>query len=101
MKKNIQCSCAATKKLSCSNCSTIKMVLLLKNQYKHLKLEKNDGSLVNPIWYNYLSKNRKPPRTIIDTMYQRYQNSIYLGKTNCLMFFDNDTKELIHKIKTT
>lgn len=97
--KNLKCNCGADNKITCPNCSKIKMVLLLRHGNNHLKHRQANNKYVNPVWYNHLSKNRKPINTLVNSMYRRFEKSVYKGATNQLMFFDNSTKELITTIK--
>ncbi len=94
MKNEVKCNCGKGNKITCSKCSKLKMVILLKNGFEHLK---TNG--FNPVWYNHLSKNNKPDTTLINAMFRRFCESIYFNKTNCLIFYDNQTKEQITKIK--
>lgn len=93
-----KCNCGANKKLGCPNCSEIKMVILLKNGNSHLKLPTSNGRKVNPVWYNYLSKNCKGMHNLVNTMHRRFLNSKYAGKANKLNFYSNTTGELITSI---
>ncbi|WP_272151427.1 hypothetical protein [Tenacibaculum aiptasiae] len=101
MEKTKKCICGAGKKRSCSKCSEVKMVMLLNNKYSHLKLSSQNGNRrSNPVWYSFMSKNRKDVNKIIDAMIRRYQNSKYSGKTNVLDFYNNNTNQLITRIYT-
>ncbi|MGG8495939.1 hypothetical protein ACQY1Q_05960 [Tenacibaculum sp. TC6] len=93
-----KCNCGANNKITCPNCSEIKMVILLKNGYSHLKLTGNKGRKVNPVWYNHLSKNRKNANTLVNAMYRRFKDSAYSGKANKVNFYSNTTGELITSI---
>ncbi len=84
-----KCSCGANCKIFCPNCSAIKMVILLKNGYSHLKLPSSRGRNVNPVWYNHLSKNTKGENNLVNAMYRRFLNSDYNGKANKITFYDN------------
>ncbi len=88
-----KCNCGAGNKITCPKCSKIKMVILLKNGYEKLK---NNG--YNPVWYSHLSKNNKPDNVLINAMYRRFLNSVYNNKVNCLIFYDNQTKDEITKV---
>ncbi len=100
MEINKTCTCGLKKKKSCPNCSRIKMVILLKHKYRDLKLPSlNGGKRINPVWYNYLSKNRKTDNNLFNTMYRRFNNSVYVGKVNKINFYNNATGELLISIK--
>ncbi len=88
-----KCNCGLENKITCPKCSKIKMVILLKNGNENLKF---NG--YNPVWYSHLSKNKKPDNVLINAMYRRFLSSIYNNKANCLIFYDNQTKEQITKI---
>lgn len=90
-----KCKCYLNNKITCANCSTVKMVILLKNGNNELKYFKN-GEYYSPVWYSYLSKNKKPFSNIIEKMYNRFQkDSKYKNSTNKLIFYNNRTKEVL------
>ncbi|TDQ22776.1 hypothetical protein [Tenacibaculum caenipelagi] len=93
-----KCSCGANNKITCPNCSELKMVILLKNGFSHLKLNSNGGKKVNPVWYNHLSKNRKNENTLVNAMYRRFKESIYANAANKVNFYSNTTGQLITSI---
>lgn len=95
MKKNKKCRCGANHSITCANCSTVKMVILLKKGNNELKYKGANNGFSNPVWYSPLSKNNKPVQGIIDSMYKRFEKSKYKGVTNKVMFYDNYTKSLI------
>lgn len=99
MEKIKKCTCGANNKITCPNCSELKMVILLKNGNSDLKLVLGSGKKVNPVWYNHLSKNRKSVNILVNAMYRRFQNSIYAGKANKISFYSNTTGDLIQSIK--
>lgn len=96
---NKKCTCGKQEKITCPNCSVLKMVIMLKNKQHHLKYIGSTGKRSNPVWYNHLSKNRKSINELMDGMVRRFTESEaaikYQGVTNKLMFFDNITKQLI------
>ncbi|CAA0186472.1 hypothetical protein V2647_07670 [Tenacibaculum maritimum] len=94
-----KCTCGAKNKIYCPNCSEIKMVILLKNGYSNLKIKLSNGKLVNPVWYNHLSKNRKSANVLVNAMYRRFQDSVYVGKANKINFYNNATGLLVTSIK--
>ncbi|MFL0136423.1 hypothetical protein [Tenacibaculum maritimum] len=75
------------------------MVILLKNGYSNLKIKLSNGKLVNPVWYNHLSKNRKSANVLVNAMYRRFQDSVYVGKANKINFYNNATGLLVTSIK--
>ena len=95
MKEKSKCSCGAGNKITCPNCSKIKMVIMLKNGNTELKLKTTNNRYANPVWYSPLSKNRKPTQLIINSMYKRFEKSIYKAATNKVIFYNNFTKEFI------
>lgn len=96
--KNTKCNCELANKITCPKCSTIKMVILLKNGNNHLKYYQNSRKYVSPTWYSHLSKNNKPMKLIINSMYRRFEKSKYKSVSNKLMFFDNKSKEHLKTI---
>lgn len=96
-----KCVCGANNKIYCPNCSEIKMVILLKNGFSHLKIStSNSKKKFNPVWYSHLSKNRKNENTLVNAMYKRFQNALeYTGAVNKLNFYSNTTGDLITSIK--
>lgn len=100
-KPNTQrCNCNKGYKISCTNCSRIKMVMLLNTNYKHLK-ETLTGTnrKVNPVRYNPMKENDKADDKIINGMLRRFRTSKYGNATNVVQFFDNRTKELLKTYK--
>ncbi|XRE42368.1 hypothetical protein ACIVBQ_000572 [Tenacibaculum discolor] len=69
------------------------MTIMLKNGNNHLKLNQGNGRLVNPVWYNHLSKNNKSTQILINAMSRRFKDSIYATVSNKVIFYDNKTKE--------
>lgn len=68
---------------------------MLKNGNTGLKLKTTNNRYANPVWYSPFSKNRKPKQLIIDSMYKRFEKSIYKGVTNKVIFYNNFTKGFI------
>lgn len=99
-KENIttKCNCGANNKITCPNCSELKMVILLKNGFSHLKLVSGTRK-INPVWYNHLSKNRKALSILYNAMYRRFQASEYANAANMVNFYSNTTGELVVSIK--
>lgn len=98
--KNKKCTCGAENKITCPNCSELKMVILLKNGFSHLKLPTRNGyRRANPVWYNHLSKNRKDFNVLVNAMFRRFQTSKYINATNKVNFYNNATGELVTSIK--
>ncbi len=95
MRISKKCVCGKNHSVSCSSCSKIRMVLLLKSGNRELKYRQKNNRYTNPVWYSPMSKNRKSVQRIIDGMYKRFEKSKYKGVTNKVMFYDNYTKELI------
>ena len=93
-----RCSCGPKNKIFCVQCSRLKMVILLKNRNNHLKIVTNSGRMINPVWYSILSKDNKPLESLINKMISRYEESIYHGKANKLIFYDNSTKQSIREV---
>lgn len=90
--KNKKCICGSNNKITCSKCSVLKMVILLKNGNNNLKHRQPNGKLVNPVWYNHISKNNKPINVIMNAMYRRFSTSEFATITNKVIFYDNQTK---------
>lgn len=100
MENTKKCNCGNGYKLTCSNCSKVKMVILLKNKFKYLKISGAKGEKkVNPVWYSHLSKNNKSENTLINAMYRRFQKSEYADKANVVDFYSNTTGDLIKRIR--
>lgn len=99
MKNNTKCTCGLQNKLTCKNCSTVKMVILLKNGHNDLKNRQLNGKLVNPVWYNHLSKNNKAVNSIVTAMSRRFLNSIYADCTNKIIFYSNIDKQEIATVE--
>ncbi len=97
MKKN-QCKCGKNQKITCATCSAVKMVILLKTGNNELKYKNGNNSYANPVWYSPIAMNGKPIQLIIDSMYNRFQKSVYNAVTNKVMFYDNFTKDIIVSI---
>lgn len=95
MKHKVKCSCGRGHKITCANCSKIKMVILLKKGNTALKYRQRGNRYVNPVWYNHLSKNGKAVPILIKGMYNRFEKSIYKEVANKVLFYDNHSKELI------
>ena len=91
--KNKKCICGNKNKITCSNCSVLKMVMLLKNGNNHLKHRQPSGKFVNPVWYNHISKNNKPINVLMNSMYRRFSLSEFATVTNKVIFYNNVTKE--------
>lgn len=95
-----KCICGSENKVTCPKCSVLKMVILLKNKQQHLKLVGPTGKRSNPVWYNYLSKNRKPDDNLMRTMFRRFLScGKYTAVTNKVIFYDNQTKEQLNSFK--
>ena len=90
--KKKKCTCGSNNKITCPKCSVLKMVILLKNGNNHLKFKQAGGKLVNPVWYNHLSKNNKPINVLMNSMYRRFTLSEFATITNKVIFYDNATK---------
>jgi len=52
---------------------------------------------LNETWYSPLKQNNKPIPFIINGMKRRFLKSKYTSITQVLMFFDNQSRELIEK----
>ena len=98
MNRKNKCNCGTNRKVMCSNCSRIRMVILLKKGNTSLKYKSNNG-YINPVWYSFLSKNSKPETKIISSMQERFEKSTYHGVTNKIMFYNNTTRKLIKSIE--
>ena len=97
MKKrtNKKCICGKNRSIICATCSRIKMVILLKKGNTAYKYKSSTKGYSNPVWYSTVSKNNNPVQLIINSMYKRFEKSIYKGITNKVIFYDNYTKELL------
>ncbi|WP_271406962.1 hypothetical protein [Tenacibaculum soleae] len=93
-----KCNCGAKNKITCPNCSELKMVMLLKNGNNDLKISAPNGRKINPVWYNHLSKNKKAANILVNAMYRRFQQSKYAAVTNKVNFYSNTTGKLITSI---
>lgn len=99
-KTSKKCTCGAGNKIACSKCSSVKMVILLKNGNDHLKLRNSNGKRNNPVWYSILSKDGKSLKSTVNAMCRRFLDSNkYASKANALNFYDNSTKELLTTVK--
>ncbi|WP_028889397.1 hypothetical protein [Tenacibaculum ovolyticum] len=94
-----KCTCGANNKITCPNCSELKMVILLKNGNNDLKIAGNGGRKFNPVWYNHLSKNRKKANILVNAMFRRFEQSKYAKATNVVNFYSNRTGDLVTSIK--
>ena len=93
-----RCQCGADNKITCPNCSELKMVILLKNGFNHFKIITASGRKVNPVWYNHLSKNRKNANILVNAMFRRFQTSVYAEAANKVNFYSNVTGQLVTSI---
>lgn len=73
----------------CPECSAYKMVFLLKNGCDDFKETAPNGRKVNPVRYNFVSKNRKGPEYNIVGMLRRFENDILMKFTNVIQFYEN------------
>ncbi|PKH51408.1 hypothetical protein CXF68_12270 [Tenacibaculum sp. Bg11-29] len=94
-----KCTCGANNKITCPNCSELKMVILLKHGNNDLKIAGNGGRKFNPVWYNHLSKNRKKANLLVNAMFRRFEQSKYANATNKVNFYSNITGDLVTSIK--
>jgi len=86
----IKCQCTARSTFAfCKVCSVVKMTLLLKNGCDDLKITTPGGKKVNPVWYNFYSKNRKPVEYIIAGMLRRVQDDVIINFTQVIQFYEN------------
>ncbi|PKH49518.1 hypothetical protein CXF68_01910 [Tenacibaculum sp. Bg11-29] len=93
-----KCTCGANNKITCPNCSELKMVILLKNGNNDLKISGSGGRKINPVWYNHLSKNKKDPNVLVNAMYRRFQESKYAGFANKINFYSNTSGQLVTSV---
>lgn len=80
----VKCPCGSSK--PCKIHSRVRMVALLKS----------DDS--NPVWYNYISKNRWPIDRIAGDMAKRMME-YYKGQFNWIIAYDNQDKSGDNEIK--
>lgn len=73
----------------CRHCSAYKMVFLLKNGCDDLKDVTPGGAKVNPVRYNFVSKNRKGVEYNITGMLRRFQSDVLMKFTNVIQFYEN------------
>lgn len=100
MKKSTKCTCGEENKITCPNCSEIKMVILLKNGNNDLKIKSRNGRRYNPAWYNHLSKNNVRVDKLIAAMERRFRSRPeFFGTTNMINFYSNVTGQLIKSVK--
>lgn len=81
-----KCKCG---KSACSNCSQLKLVFLLKHQFKTTDH--------NPVWYSFIKEETKSTQALIQYMLNRAKNSPYVGKTNCIIIYHNQTNKQLLK----
>lgn len=86
------CNCGKIKYGKCENCAKVKMVILLKKEYHHLKV---NG--VCPVRYNYQKYNKKPVLEIIAVMTKNLAPK-WANMYNQIAFYDNQTGNQISKI---
>ncbi len=102
MTKSKKCTCGAKRSITCPNCSNVKMVILLKTGFNHLKIESQNGKRYNPVWYNHLNKNNLSFEKIKGGMLRRFLNSEntqkYKGAVNKLNFYSNTNGELLETV---
>jgi hypothetical protein len=79
----------------CPHCSAFKMVFLLKNGFDHLKETAPGGKKVNPVRYNFVSKNRKGLEYNVTTMLRRFENDVIYKFANVIQVYDNATGQLV------
>lgn len=84
-----KCNCVG-KKAYCSTHSKVKMVVMLKDEYKN--------TFKTRVFYCYLKHNKKPEATIVIGMIDRLEKD-FKNAFNCIIFFNNktDTKIHVHK----
>jgi hypothetical protein len=94
-----KCTCGFKRKVFCSNCSNVKMSILLKNGQKHLKI-KNGNRNENPVWYSPLKYNGQSPLKIAEKLVRAFHKQIeYQGAANCLFITHNQSNYKINQIK--
>lgn len=85
-----KCTCALKKSTqSCPNCSSYKIVFLLKNTSAHLKNTNASGDRINPVWWSFLKDEKKPLKELFGKMLDRARKStpeLYNG-SNCIFFY--------------
>jgi hypothetical protein len=88
---NKKCTCEVKNSNKyCRICSRIIMKIMLKHQYKHLKVvDPITGKKVCPAWYSFYSKNGKSDQKIKADMITRLEASEYANTYNVLIFIDN------------
>lgn len=94
---NMKVSCTHGKTSICSSCSKIKMVVLLKNGYDHLKHKKANGTLANPVHYSYLQYNKRNNNIIVEGMERRLLPR-FEGSYNKVHFYNNIDDTLIKEL---
>lgn len=96
--KNVtRCKCGANSNVACKNCSVIKMVILIDNQYGEYRSIGKDGKRYNDVWYSILKQNNRPINKIIEGMIRRFNNSEKAKYTYMLQFYDNRINKLIYQ----
>lgn len=86
----------------CSKCSAFKMVFLLKHGNEALKERMPNGQLVNPVRYNFFTKNRKGETYNMQGMLRRFSadpkmRSVILN-CNKILFVDNSDGSVLTEI---
>jgi hypothetical protein len=72
------------------------MVFLLKNGFDYLKEKKPNGQLVNPVWYNHVSKNRKGVEYNVRKMLRRAEDKAIAYKfANVIQFYETESNTLV------
>ena len=79
----------------CPHCSAFKMVFLLKNGFDYLKETAPGGKKVNPVRYNYVSKNRKGIEYNVTGMLRRFENDVIYKFANVIQFYETATNTLV------
>jgi len=79
----------------CPHCSAYKMVFLLKNGCNDLKETTPSGKKVNPVRYNFVSKNRKGIAYNVAGMLRRFENDVLMKFTNVIQFYETATNTLV------
>lgn len=82
-----KCRCGQNRKIFCSRCSKVRMVILLKNGNEHLQI---NG--YNPVWYSALKYNTTDPYKIIEKMKDRFYKHPIARETNVIQFYLNHNR---------
>lgn len=88
----IKCNCGNKLPVTCPKCSVLKMVIMLKNGFEHLKVSSTGTTnTFNPAWYSPIKYNHQSMTLIKNKMIEAFRKqSKYTNAANCLLFYTNN-----------